>query len=253
MLSLPFQTIIVANEVDQPRSERLELSTKSGPRSWDFWVMPERGSTDLLHGVERHASVSKELGQRLFPDSDLAVTTGSVRNGRAESGVVIARSLDLALVDYLEAGGRVLLLPDGNPGSFVTRTYPFSSPGLVIGNHPSIRRVPYRALLNTIRRDLGSSMVPDLPILGQVELIILIGELGDDQRVNTHGLVFQMTVGKGRLLVSALKHDHSAIGGYLLDEFVIHLATGLLPRCGLAPAEIETFRRRIRAGENLSF
>src|SRR5262249_51227216 len=65
------------------------------------------------------------------------------------------------------------------------------------------------------------------------------------------GLVYETRVGKGRLLVSALKHDGptNAVGRYLLDEFIKHLATGPEPRHALSDATRAQLRRSVEGGK----
>ena len=217
---------------------------------WCLWVIPERRPIDLLYGVGRHASLSAEMARELFPDAELPLAEGKVRDGKPEAGIVLARRLDDRLIDFMEAGGKVVLLPDGQKGSFPLRPHRFANGGPLIPEHPALRNAPRDMLLETQAFDLAGDVIPKVEYLDQVDAIFLLWDNHGRKDVKTHGLVFETRIGKGRLLVSALRHTGktNAVGPWLLDEFIQHVSDGPPPRAALDAQGIKRLRESARAG-----
>jgi hypothetical protein len=176
-----------------------------------------------------HDSVDPDTAQ-LFPEAAPVSDTS-----RADA-VVVARRLDTGLLDRLESGGRVLLLPDGQPGSFALADHWFLRGGPYIPDHPLLRSVPRALLLDLQTLDWGGPVVPAVDShLDAIDPVLLLWDTHDRRDVRTHGLIFETAVGPGRLLVSTLAHRPrtSAAGRWLLGALVDHLSSGPPPRRGL--------------------
>ncbi|HVK12785.1 MAG TPA: glycoside hydrolase family 2 TIM barrel-domain containing protein, partial [Gemmataceae bacterium] len=161
--------------------------------------------------------------------------------------VFVARRLDEALLAKLEAGARVLLLPDGGPGSPPLQSHWFLRGGPAVFDHPALKTVPRDLLVETQHFDLAGDVIPNIGYLAEIDPIFLLWDNHDIREVRTHALAFTTRVGKGRLLVSALKHDGdtNAVGKWLLGKFGKYLADGPDPRNALSPATIAGIRQKL--------
>jgi hypothetical protein len=148
----------------------------------------------------------------------------------------VTRRIDDAVVARLEAGGRVLLLPDGQRGSLPLTAHWFLRGGPVVGRHPVARAASADLLVELQHFDLAGDVIPDIGYVRSIDPILLLWDTHDLKRVKTHGLAFETSVGDGRLLVSALRHsgETNAAGRWLLDELLDHLAGDYRPREGLS-------------------
>lgn len=161
--------------------------------------------------------------------------------------VLVARHLDDPLLAKLEAGAKVLLLPDGKPGSPPLQAQWFLRGGPAVFDHPALKNVPRDLLVETQHFDLASDVIPNIGYLAEIDPILLLWDNHDIREVRTHALAFTTRVGKGRLLVSALKHDGetNAVGKWLLGEFAKSLSDGPDPRNALTPATIAGIRQKL--------
>ena len=74
--------------------------------------------------------------------------------------------------------------------------------------------------------DLAGPVIPRLDrFLPLVDPMVLLWDNHDLREIRTHGLVFQMGVGKGQLLVSALKHtgETNSAGNWLFYQLALNL------------------------------
>jgi hypothetical protein len=161
--------------------------------------------------------------------------------------VIVARKLDESLLAKLEAGARVLLIPDNSPGSPPLQSHWFLRGGPVVFNHPAIAKVPNDLLVETQPFDLAGDVIPNVNYLDQIDPIMLLWDNHDIREVRTHALAFSTQVGKGRLLVSALRHDGdtNSAGKWLQSEFARYLAVGSAPRRSLSKATIDGIREKL--------
>ena len=98
-------------------------------------VAGSRSSAGSQAGVRLHSSVSDKLASELFP--------GVPRLKEKESGsVIVAARLDSELCERLEDGAHVLLLPDGQKGSFPLNSHWFLQGAPYIPDHPFSRKIP---------------------------------------------------------------------------------------------------------------
>jgi hypothetical protein len=182
---------------------------------------------------------SISLNRDLSVDSEFAkdLPFSTIRLGENEDNrIVLTRRLNNDLLKRLESGGKVLLLPDGQPNSFPLAAHWFLRGGPVILDHPALKNVPRQMLVELQHFDLAGDVIPDIPYLEQIDPIFMLWDNHDIKEVKTHGLVFETKVGKGRLLVSALNHtgETNSAGHWLLYEFVKHLASGPEPKHSLS-------------------
>jgi len=152
--------------------------------------------------------------------------------------VKIASKLDEELLDLLEAGGCAIILADGEKHSFPLSKHWFLRGGPYISGHPVINKIPRQMLVELQHFDLAGSVIPDIEYLEQIDPVLMLWDTHDLTEVKTHGLVFETLVGKGRLIVSALRCDseYGAAGPWILKALCEHLVTGPAPKNGLSPA-----------------
>src|SRR5439155_925761 len=146
-----------------------------------------------------------------------------------------------------EAGAKVLLLPDGDPGSPPLRQHWFLRGGPYLPDHPLWQTVPRDLIVDLQHFDLAGPVIPDVQYLDEIDPVLLLWDNHDIKEVKTHALVFETKVGKGRLFVSALKHDGAtnAAGQWLLAQFLKHIASGPQPKRSLKPDTIRRMRDRL--------
>lgn len=201
---------------------RLRTAAGEFRNEWPIWVVPAPAAVCVNHvWVDPILAPTVNLPPAVGPLSDAA-----------PDDVVVAARLDDALARRLEAGGRVLLLPDGGKGSFkledhwFLRGAPYVNPASLSGT------VPRELLVELQHFDLASRVLPNLPWLEQIDPILMLWDTHDLSTVKTHGLIFETRVGPGRLLVSAVNHrgEANAVGRWLLGVLIDHLANGQPPQ-----------------------
>jgi len=213
---------------------------------WPVWVVP--AAPGPATPLQFHSSIPQALREELLTLSSEPASTKETN--LAPGHIVVASRFDDELARFLEAGGRVLLLPDGQRHSFplsahwFLRGAPYIPTGKVLGG------VPRDLLLELQHFDLASDVVPDLAHLESFQPWLMLWDTHDQKTtVKTHGLVFETRVGPGRLLVSALQHrgpDNPA-GRWLLGMLINHLADSDPPAQALRQDVWDYAKRRIRA------
>ena len=221
-------------------SAALRSAALNYSNSWPVWLLP-RPATGWEQRIWLHGSVSDELARALFP--------GLSRGSAPQSGqVAVASRFDAALVRFLEQGGRVLFLPDGERGSFPLNAHWFLRGAPYVPEHPLTRRVPRECWVELQHFDLAGRVIPELGYLDQIDPVLLLWDTHDLKTVKTHGLLFETRAAQGRLLVSALRHqaDWNAAGQWLLPELVEHLAAGPQPRHALTDSTWRRLKEKLR-------
>jgi hypothetical protein len=171
-----------------------------------------------------------------------------IPSSRFESpDAITASRLDDALLTRLEAGAKVVLLPDGEKGSFPLRDHWFLRGGLYMPDHPIWKRLSRDDMILLQQSDLAGRVIPDIQYFDEIDPVILLWDNHDIKEVKTHALVFETTVGKGRLLVSALNHSGSTSesGPALLSEFIRHVASSPTPKRALKSETIRRMREKL--------
>jgi hypothetical protein len=229
---------------------RLETGHQSFRNEWCLWAVPRPAPPDGLD-VRRHPSIAAAQIDPLFgPTPTVALdNTNPVASTPDTNTVWVAARLDDTIAAFLDRGGRVLLLPDGEPGSFRTAAHWFLRGAPCLSDHPLVRRVSRDMLVGLQAFDLAGDVLPDLPFLEELDPVLMLWDTHDHGTVKTHGLVFETRVGPGRLLVSALRHQgtNNPAGKWLANEFVRHLVEGPPPRNGLSPDLWNGFKARLHA------
>lgn len=205
-------------------SARLKSPSIDSENTWPVWVAP-RPNQNWTNRVCLHTSISNKLANELFP--------GLARKDKPQMGrVTVAARLDDVLVQFLKQGGSVLLLPDGQSGSFPLNAHWFLRGAPFVPEHPIIERAPRSFWIELQHFDLAGDVIPELRYLDQIDPILLLWDTHDLKTVKTHGLLFETRVSQGRLLVSALRHHEAwnAAGLWLLAELIEHLENGPPPR-----------------------
>jgi hypothetical protein len=221
-----------------PRGKRLNEGV-CFRNEWPLWLMPKAGKS-FDGEVAIHPSLPVELARQLFP--------GAARDKQPSGGTIVAARFDAPLLESLERGARVLLLPDGEAHSLPVRDHWFLRGGPFVAEHPLLQKVPRDLLVETQHFDLAGPVIPEIAYLDQIDPILMLWDNHDLKEVRTHGLLFETRVGQGRLLVSALRHDGrtNAVGRWLLDALLEHLANGPQPRHALNSETIARMREKLR-------
>jgi hypothetical protein len=218
----------------------LRDSADRSENEWPLWLVPKPKPVARPQ-VWLHDSLAPTLARELFP--------GAARfEGKPVEGVVVTARFDDALLDYLEAGGKVLLLPDGQKNSLPLRAHWFLRGGPFVANHPLLKKVPRELLVDVQHFDLAGDVVPDVNYVEQTDPILMLWDNHDIKEVKTHGLLYQTRLGKGRLLVSALHHggETNAVGRWLLDVLLDHLARGPEPKHAFSEATLRYLREKMK-------
>jgi len=220
---------------------RLKTALGTFKNEWPIWVVPARDHTATAgQSVVAHSSLAPEMARELFPGAKpLTQSSGD--------SVIVASHFDDELVRVLENGGRVLMLPDGQRGSFPLSAHWFLRGAPVVADHPVTRIIPRNLLVDLQHFDLASEVIPQINYLESIDPILLLWDTHDLRTVKTHGLIFETRVGRGRLLVSAVNHrdDTNAAGRWLMEALLHHLATGLAPRRALSGAEWTRLKEKL--------
>jgi hypothetical protein len=191
--------------------------------SWPIWLFPR---IDQLSPVSIHSSASQIA-------SELAI---QAKRGDDPKAVLLTQRLDQPLLEQIERGAAVLMLPDGQPGSFPLQEHWFLRGSVVALPkaheqwHLPLKLVDSSSatheqnmLVELQHFDLASPVIPNIGnYLDSVDPMVVLWDNHDLRETRTHGLVFGMRVGAGRLLVSALNHrgQNNAAGRWLLHYWL---------------------------------
>lgn len=131
----------------------------------------------------------------------------------------------------MAGGARLLLLPDGRPGSFPVEPHWFLRGGPAIFPHAAVvwssSPAIHEALVELQHFDLAGPVVPQVDaMLGDITPLVMLWDNHDRFETQTHGLMFEVPVGRGNILVSVLdcRRATNAAGQYLHDQAVHYLA-----------------------------
>jgi len=243
-LSLP-------DTVERPQRVQLDRRIVRGSAgqdvSWELWVLP--GLTDVPDGMLLCADVDGQL-QRLFPGAGILEPNQPIP---AQTSAVATRVMSEPILDYLQAGGRVLHLVSDQPGSFKDEGIWFLR-GTAWTPRQSgsfLDRCPAEMLSYLQLFELGGgSIVRGEVLWDQVDPLLSFIETHDLKTVRPNLFLFETGVGQGRLVVSCLRHEGTATtncaGYWLARELVTHLIDGPAPTRSLSAETIRVL------GENLA-
>lgn len=166
-----------------------------------------------------------------------------------------ATRLDSQLLDYLEQGGNVCLLPDGKSGSFPLRSHWFLRGGPFVNyQHPLAKQMEMDSIACHQHMIFAGDVIPDVDYLEEIDPILMLWDNHDIKEVKTHGLLFETRVGKGRLLVTALNHfkklptdksNEHAIRAHTLNQIIKYTLSNPPPRNALKPETIARMRAKL--------
>lgn len=176
---------------------------------WSFWTFPKGGllrtSNLPVTSLVKWAALS-----RLYP---------FIQHGRTTTdpdSLLIATSLSNESMQFLEGGGRVLLLAEKNSfgRSPESAFFPASGGalGTVISDHPALKGFPSEGFCDLQFFNLveGAHAYPldqwpkeMVPMIGGIRT--MTGFLSKAKNLSRVGYVFEAKVGKGKLLVSTLR------------------------------------------------
>lgn len=225
--------------IDRPRTARLRAELKAGrekfTNEWTLWILPPP-ATWMTADFLAHVESTNQVGIALHPVGD---------RGPA---VRVVQRLDEETVRALEQGARVVLLPDGGERSLRLADHWFLRGAPWVARHPLAQHVPHAFFVDLQAFDLAGEVMPDFPLLDQVDPILCLWDTHDHGGVKTHALCFETRVGEGRLLVSSLRHQgaDNAAGRWLLDELVRHMASGPAPEHRLEDSVWQALKTKLR-------
>ncbi len=217
--------------VEQPQRFLIRATWLSPGRrianQWPVWVFPQ--STKPTIAV--HSS-AEGLARELMLDAN-------PWPGKIDSkSIVLARRFDQPLLEFLANGGKLLLLPDGLAGSFTTTEHWFLRGGPVLFGHGETglnrpfelfhdgTREQHDLLTELQHFDLAGPVITNIDhFLPLIDPHLVLWDNHDAKTVKTHGLVFEMGVGSGQVLVSALNHSGptNSAGRWLLEKMCRYL------------------------------
>lgn len=200
---------------------------------WPIWVFPQtRIDTNQ---IEIHSSAKKLAEELKFLPIVDSRSSGSVGESSTESTkLILARQLDNNLLQKLENGARLIIIPDGQSGSFPIQSHWFLR-GSVVAT-PKKHDAWHQPFSTSIKGaitdqnmfvelqhfDLAGPVIPNLThYLDKIDPLVLLWDNHDMRETRTHGLAFQCRVGKGLMLVSTLNHlgETNSVGRWLFDQW----------------------------------
>ena len=187
-----------------------ELADANGTvvNDWSLWVFPQKL---LAGGPQKLCFRGFELVKKLYPWAEERKGSGKI----SDCDLLVSSHFDRPLLEYLAEGGRVLLLAP-EPAFATVKTLGFRPASWDLGQqgahvgtdveqeHPAMRGMPCEGWCDLQFYGLvqGSTMVSldELPV--KVRPIIRSIDLA--HRMSNRAYLFEVAVGKGRLLVSGL-------------------------------------------------
>ena len=230
--------------VTRPRPGRLHAELRAGKErfhnAWSVWIVPDAISpvSDAQLVWMKEGKHPEGAGQAALP----------YRVDGSSNAVTVVTRLDEATIAALEQGARVLMLPDGGSRSLRLTDHWFLRGAPWVPDHPLQRRVPHAWLVDLQAFDLAGPVMPDFPLLDEVDPILCLWDTHDHGGVKTHALAFETRVGAGRLLVSSLHHggSNNPSGSWLLQELAAHLAGGPAPRHALTAPTWQALKAKLQ-------
>lgn len=193
---------------------------------WRLWAIP---AADLQHSwsVHFHRSIRDQPSRQTITNA-LGIEGAATANAQ-HADWILASHWDRELWQQLQDGARVLMIPDGQASSFVTRNHWFLRGGPVVcaedfAGQPLDPQL-HSMLVDLQHFDLAGPVHSDFEFWEQTSPLLMLWDSHDIATVKTHGLAWLATVGQGRLAVSTLNHDprRSAAGPYLLKRLLNRL------------------------------
>jgi hypothetical protein len=202
---------------------------------WRIWAVP---TSVPLAGVYRHAACRLDL----LPSTLRYLPLWKPNESKAK--LVIASRWDDALIEYLESGGKSLVLADGRPKSLKASEHWFLRGGPLLMEHPLVSAVGRDFLIELQHFDLAGPVMHDVSYLDQIDPIALLWDNHDLDHVQNHVLAFEARLGKGRVLATSWCLNNPA-GQFVAAQMMKLLLNGDPPQRAFAPATIQTMREML--------
>ncbi|NLB43292.1 MAG: hypothetical protein GX815_13775 [Clostridiales bacterium] len=204
---------------------------------WDFWAFPEIDSIDSSVLID---TVINGRYKRIFIDA-------KVIDSESKGEVILISELNEDTVNYLESGGRGILV-GSKPFSSLPTSFQLSVTGRAQGNlataiedHPLMNDFPHEGFCDWqfyIMMEGGEAVVfnalntPFNPIIEVVSSFKLIRKQAS---------LFELGIGRGRLLVCTLNlSDTDPAARYLLSRMISYVKSDKFkPECVLDSTEMQ--------------
>lgn len=249
-----------AGEVPVPLVLKAETEGLSNKRTntWTLWSIPRptkpatvlAASDDLFQSLQSAwpGDLVRADGEGDTESDNEGGNEGDTESRTTAEVIRIGRRLDRASWSHLMAGGKMVLLPDGGPGSLPVTDHWFLRGGpVVLGpgewntDHPTAGAVPpagaadrrWQATASLIGHlqhfDLAGPVIPGVDSwLENAVPRTVLWDSHDQRECRTHGLWLEIPVGErgGWLAVSAFAHTGpgNVAGEWVLTEVVRSLA-----------------------------
>jgi hypothetical protein len=209
--------------------------------SWTLWAFPPPQPEAWLEQVVTQ--------QRFLLDAYPSLKGRSLEKA-AQPSVLVTDKLDPKTLDWIEQGGRLLLLSSsalkryGRPGdpawayNEFYRTVPYltglrGNMGTVIHPHPALGAFPHQGWCDLSFVHLISGAYPiDLSPFGNGRVKPILRAIDHYKTMGDKAYLFEVGLGRGVVLACSLKIAHtfssSPATRYLLDRMLRHLAGGAL-------------------------
>lgn len=228
--------------VTLPGSEPVPLNISVSFRSpegmttnrWTVWVFPR---IDMTQRIELHPSCDASIRASIAESTARAGTDGPT--------IWVAQELDPELLDRLEQGANVLMIPNGAKNSFPKQQHWFLRGGPIV--RPS-KHFGSEAMWTRLQAmDLGGPVVPNLQWLDQLTPYVMLWDNHDIDHVRTHGLLFATGVGNGKLIVCSLPltGETNAVGKWLLHQCINAFQDPKLCSTQLKPETVQAIRNQL--------
>ncbi len=215
--------------LDHAATLTLHAELVDGPttiaNSWNLWVYPRRTEQPPLDGLR----VSGFLPLRAILPEAIDIPTGPIPT---DTNLLVTTTLDPDARHFLEEGGRVLLLDPAptfavEPTNFRLSSWDGGGPsGTVIDTtHPALRAMPTEGWCDLqfypLIQDSKTTLLSGL----SVKIEPLVRCIDRPTRLADRAYLFEVAVGRGKLLVSSFNFDRALdsqdpAAAFLLDQLI---------------------------------
>jgi hypothetical protein len=226
---VPVEFVVPAELRDPERFDvemRLDAPGTKARNEWSFWALPAPAFPANVQ-IWKHASLRPSIAAQL--PGARAFDAG------AQDGIVVASRFDDHVVQFLERGGKALVLPDGQSNSFPLVKHWFLRGAPYISECMPRFGVGREFWIDLQAFDLAAEVIPNIGYLEEIDPWLMLWDTHGQAAVKDHGLLFATRAGRGDLVVSALRHDPSnnSAGPWLLGRILDQLANGPAARRAL--------------------
>jgi hypothetical protein len=175
-------------------------STEVAANAWNIWLVDDTAKLATSVPGVRHRSAE---GVPLGKDLDTYFATSWEKSASVDS-VAIARRLDQELLEWVLAGGKLVLLPDGGVGSMITTDHWFLR-GAPMVSRSHVGDESLAAMAEELQSmDLGGPVLRTPDYLDEVDSWALLWDNHDIAEVRIHAQCWGAQVGKGKMWVSTM-------------------------------------------------